>query len=278
MLRRAIPGLFALSIALLGCGLFAVSLFEDAPAPKLHRLVPRAADIYVSAFIKPSTRQQVALRRVFGDEQSAVSVVEAAFDRALKRFGLRFKEHVRDWVGAEVSAFSVGSDYALLLEAADPSAARAQAEAMLQRGSEERPIPASYGGAPFLFVKDFSHTQRPLVTGVVGTVLVMGTPRAFRLAVDASAGPSLHEDDGFQAVLGGLVPDRLGSFYVRDADPVAARLPGSVNYAFGLLGVEGSPYGAVVYAEREGVVVESTVREPYRLPPQVVRGLLSFEI
>lgn len=277
-MRRAVFGLFALSLALLAGGLYAVSLFEEAPAPTLHRLVPLSADAYVSAFIKPSTDQQVALREVFGDEQSATSVVEGAFDGVLKRFGLRFKEHVREWVGAEVSAFSIGSDYALLLQTDDPAAALAQAQAMLERGSEERPISASYDGAPFVFVKDFSLTQRPLATGIVDSALVMGTPGAFRLANDASMGASLQDEGAFRSALGGLNPDRLVSIYVRDADLVASQYPGSINFAFGLLGVEGSPYGAVVYAEREVVVVESTVREPYRLPPQVVRGFLSFEI
>lgn len=278
MFRRAIPGLFALSIALLGGGLYAITLFEDAPVPKLHQLAPPSADVYVSAFAKPSTGQQVALRELFGDERSATSVVESAFDGVLKRFGLRFEDHVRAWVGSELSAFSVGGDYALLFEAADASAALAQAEAMLQRGSEEDPIHAAYEGASFLFVKDFSQTQRPLATGILDTALVIGTPRAFRLAVDAWAGSSLQDEAAFRAALGELSSDRLASIYVRDADSAASRLPGSINFAFGLLGVEGSPYAAVVYVEREAVVVESTVREPYRLPPQVVRGFLSFEI
>ena len=255
-----------------------MSLFDDAPAPSLHALAPDEADVYISAFVKPSTAQQVALKEAFGDERSAMTVVESAFDRVLKRFGMKFQDDVRPWVGGEVSAFLSGSDYALLLQAGDPSLAMQQARDMLRRGSDEEPISASYAGATFSFVKDFSRTARPLAAGVVRDSLVIGTPAAFRLTVDASTGASLQDEASYKRSSEGLNPDRLLSIYVRDADSVVARLPGSINFAFGLLGIEGSPYQAVIYAEREAVVVESTVREPYRLQPDVVRGLLSFEI
>ena len=278
MRRRAVLGLFALSLVLLLGGLYAVSLFEDAPAPTLQGLAPRRADVYISAFVKPSTAQQVALREAFGGEGSATAVVESAFDGVLARFDMEFQDDVRPWVGGEVSAFLSGSDYALLLQADDPSLAMQDAQDMLRRGSDEEPISASHERTPFSFVKDFSNSARPLAAGVVGDALVIGTPGAFRLAVDASTGASLQDEASYRASSDGLNPDRLVSIYVRDADSVVARLSGSVNFAFGLLGVEGSPYQAVVYAEREAVVVESTVREPYRLQPGVVKGLLSFEI
>lgn len=278
MLRRVILGLFGLSLVLLAGGLFLLSSFESPPEASLHRSVPQGANLYVSSFLGPSTKQRHALKELFGDSATATSAVESVFDGALKRFGMQFERDVAPWVGGEAAAFLAGDDYALLLDADDEEMAVASGNEMLVRGSTAAPIDAEYRGVSFRFVKSFSSTGRPLASGIVQGALVIGTPGGIKQAVDARAGGnSLEADPVFQPGMAKVRPDRLAMIYVRDADALVERVPGSVNFAFGLLGVEGSPYQAAIFAEDEALVVESTVREPLRLSPQTVSGFLSFE-
>ena len=278
MHRRFIAALFALSLALVATGFYLLSFFEGPPTAVLQRHAPRDADVFVSVFLRPSTAQQAALRDLFGDEESATSTVESVFDSVLTRFNMRFSNDVRPWAGDEAGAFLVGTDYGVLLEAADTTAAYASAVGMLTRGSSDAPIEAIYERAHFSFVKRFRDTGLPLAAGIVEDVLVIGTPVGLRAAVDAVAGESLSDDQDFDGLISPLTTDRLGTIYVKDPDSLVSRLPGSLNFAFGALGVQGSQYRAIVFAEPEALVVESTDREPLRLTPQMLSGFLQFEI
>ena len=262
---------------LVAAGFYVLSFFEGPPSPTLHALSPPDADVYVSLFLRPSTAQRAALRDLFGDEETATSRIEELFDSVLKRFDMRFDDDVQPWVGEEVAAFLVGTDYAFLFKTDDLAAATKSASEMLSRGSEDPVVDATYGGTNFRFVKSFAATGLPLASGPIGDALVIGTPSALRLAIDAAAGDSL-------ALLSAdreaedLTSDRIASVYVENPDSLVQQLPGSLNFAFGALGVEGDRYQAVVFAEPESLVVESTGREPLRLTPQVLSGFLSFEI
>lgn len=278
MHRRFIAALFAFSLILAGAGFYLLSFFEGAPTAVLHGHVPANADVFVSVFVRPSTAQKAALRDLFGDEAKATSTVESIFDSVLGRFDMRFSEDVRPWASDEAGAFLRGTDYGILFETEDAKAASSSALQVLTRESSAPPIEATYEGARFSFVKSFGDTQLPLAAGLVEDVLVIGTPGGFKDAVDAAKGVSLADDQSFEQGVDGMTIDRLGTIYVRDPDSLVPRLPGSLNFAFGALGVQGSRYRAVVFAEPEALVVESTVREPLRLTPQMLSGFLSFEI
>ena len=149
---------------------------------------------------------------------------------------------------------------------------------MLSRGSEAPVVDATYEGTSFRFVKSFAATGLPLASGSIGDSLVIGTPSGLRLAIDAAGGESLSGILPAEGDADDLSSDRIASLYVKDPDSVVGQLPGSLNFVFGALGVEGDRYQAVVFAEPEALVVESTGREPLRLTPQILSGFLSFEI
>jgi hypothetical protein len=277
MPRRIIVGLLLLSLTLTAAGFYFLSFFEGAPTPELQNYAPPDVDVYVSVFLSPSTAQQSALRDLFGDEEGAVSTIEALIDSVLSRFDMRFAEDVRPWVGEEVGAFLMGTDYVFLFEAEDEDAAVASAERMLAQGSADPVVRVSYEGTPFDLVKSFGGTGLPLASGLLGDALLIGTPGGLRSAIDTAGGRSLGDDDRSLGETSPLTADRLVALYVRDPDSVVSKLPGALNFAFGVLGVEGPRYRAVVIAESDALVVESTVREPLRLSPQILSGFLSFE-
>ena len=278
MHRRAIAALLGLSLLFAGAGFYVLSFLEGPPVAMLHTLSPRDADIYVSVFLRPSSAQRSALRDLFGDEATATSKTEALFDSVLKRFQMRFDQDVEPWVGTEVAAFLLGTDHAFLFSTDDLDAATTSASEMFARGSEGPVLDAIYEGISFRFVKDFAATGLPLASGLIGDALVIGTPGGLRHAIDASAGESSRGGLPVEPEAEDFTADRIASIYVRDPDALVERLPGSLNFAFGALGVQGDRYQAVVFAEPDALVVESTVREPLRLSPQMVSGFLSFEI
>lgn len=278
MHRRVITGLLALSLGLLATGLYVLSFFEGPPTPTLHALAPRDADVYVSLFLRPSTAQRSALRDLFGDEATATSKIEQLFDSVLRRFDMRYDEDVEPWAGEEVAAFALGSDYAFLFGTDDLDAAMTSASEMLSRGSEGPIVDATYEGTSFSFVKSFAASGLPLASGSIGDALVIGTPGGLRQAIDAAAGESPTSGLPADTEAEDLTADRIAAVYVKDADSLVERLPSSLSFAFGALGIQGDGYQAVVFAESEALVVESTGREPLRLTPQMLSGFLSFEI
>lgn len=261
------------TLVVLGVAIAAVALLDTAEDDAV-KLAPADAFVYVNAFLDPSTDQKVALRDLLEKFPEAATPDEAKdaiarlVDEALEETGLTFEDDVDPWLGKQIAFFltpptapTEEPDGALLIATEDPSATRdalEEAFANSARDADDR----SYEGVEYRFSADDD-----AALGVVDDFLVAGNEDGFEDVVDVSQGAvSLRDSERWGQATSKLTEDRLAVYYL-DFMPVFDVLadtgglpPGMVSS--GLFGPLEQPVAAVLFARRNGVVLEGSIQRP----------------
>ena len=186
--------------------------FFAPPQDDAVELVPRAATIYVSAFLEPSRSQRLALRGLVerlelpSSPQGPQGAIARAVDAVLDEGDLTFGE-IEPWAGDEVAFFGLPARSrtigAAVVAVDDHDAAR-RTLARVVAGDTE---PHVYRGVRY------SIDRRADARGIVGDFVVAGDVGALKASVDALNGDSLADSESFREATSELPDDRLGLAY-----------------------------------------------------------------
>jgi hypothetical protein len=213
----------AVAGALAGCG--------DDESADLESLAPPDAPLYLEATIRPGEDQADAVNS-FAERVAGIpdpgSTVPALLDEFLAANGIEatYSDDIEPWLGDRLGVFvssfeptgrgDATPDFAVLVQADDPDAARA----FLRTVVDQDPAPdeeLSYEGT------DYFRSANGFAAGVIDdAALVLGTEAAFRVAVDSSEGESLEESAEFTERVDALPGDALGEVFFEPAATVEA--------------------------------------------------------
>jgi len=262
MKKQLIPMLAIVSLLLFGAGLFAASVVTDWAGDRAIELVPADASAYASFFIKPSVPQQRALEDLLAKFPGDKTVdhlrdgLERLLDPQAAKLGLDWAEDVEPWLGDQIAVFSIGTDdseRAILIQAKDEGAAVSAVE---QAVAHDEGITEAYA-----FIDGF---------------LVAGSRAAVGAARAAAEGSSLADDAAYVGTSRNLTVEGIGSAFLRDPALLADLGVEGGGLAFAkLLGFgRGGPAAAAIHVTPEGVVVESSNRQPVTLDAELLSSLL----
>lgn len=258
MLRRLVIALTTL-LGLVGALVIAAYLFVFAAGTdRAAAAVPASATAYVTAYLQPSTGQQLNLATMlsnvpgFEDAAGLNEKLHQISARFLGQVGIDYEADVRPWLGNQLSVAALPGDAPtaprLLLLAAVKD--RALAEAALPNLAASRglvPQADTYAGTPISVAPEASWA-------LLDELLLVASDRpTLEAAIDADAGrrSSLSDDAGFNAAMRRLPADHLlaGYLNVAAASEGAGIAPGAGGY---------SALGIALLAEPEGLRLEGS--------------------
>ncbi|HET7520170.1 MAG TPA: DUF3352 domain-containing protein [Candidatus Limnocylindria bacterium] len=258
MLRRLVIALTTL-LGLVGGLVIAAYLFVFAAGTdRAAAAVPAGATAYVTAYLQPSTGQQLNLATMLGNVpgfEDAAGLNEKLHQisaRFLGQVGIDYEVDVRPWLGNQLSVAALPGEAPtaprLLLLAGVKD--RALAEAALPRLAASRglvPQADTYAGTPISVAPEASWA-------LLDELLLVASDRpTLEAALDADANrrSSLSDDAGFNAAMRRLPADHLVAGYVNLA---AARDGAGISDGFGGY----SSLGVALLAEPEGLRLEGS--------------------
>ncbi|HEX6654818.1 MAG TPA: DUF3352 domain-containing protein [Candidatus Limnocylindria bacterium] len=221
MLRRLAIALTTL-LSLVGVVVVAgYLLIFAAGSDRAAASVPADAAAYVSAYLQPTTGQQLNLAAMLGhvpgfeDAAGLDQKLNEISARFLGMAGIDYEADVRPWLGNQLAAAAFGGDtldaprLLLVVAVKDPAAAHA-ALPRLAAGRGLTPRTATYQGTQISVDPTASWA-------LLDDQLLIATDQAtLEAALDAATDrrPSLADDAGFNAAMRRLPPDHLASAYV----------------------------------------------------------------
>lgn len=225
MLRRLVIALATL-LSLVGVMVVAgYLLIFAAGTDRAATAVPADADAYLTAYLQPTTGQQLNLAAMLGNVpgfEDAAGLDQKLHEisaRFLGMAGVDYEADVRPWLGNQLALAAFGGETLadplqelLVVAVKDPAAARA-ALPRLAAGRGLTPQAAMYQGTPISVDPTASWA-------LLDDQLLIATDRAtLEAALDAAADrrPSLADDAGFNAAMRRLPPDHLASAYLNVA-------------------------------------------------------------
>jgi hypothetical protein len=221
VLRRLVIALTTL-LSLVGATVIAAYLLVFAAGTdRAAGAVPADASAYVTAYLQPSTGQQLNLATMLGNVPGFEDAagLDQKFHEISARFlgqaGIDYQADVRPWIGNQLSLAALAGDAPaaprLLLVAVvkDPAAAEAAVPRIaLGRGLADDPV--TYQGTSI-------HVAPEASWALQDDLLLVASDRAtLEQALDASAGrrASLSDDAAFNAAMRRLPADHLAAAYV----------------------------------------------------------------
>ena len=253
-----ITALLSTLVLAAGCGSDSSSS-SSSPAS----LVPAGTLIYAEATLHPDARQQAAIDSLlakFPGKGSAGERIRGLLDKAFSdsETGLSYSKDIEPWlgdtVGAFLSSFPTGSQVNAGAVVATDDEDKANAAIDKAKGGRD----ASYEGHDYRTFDGGS-----AAVGVVDGWVVIGTPGAFKAAVDtADGGDTLEDDDRYQKALSDAASDRLGFLYL-DLRGFAKQLQGSGASLGPFADVLKDPLVATVKVKEQGVLLESKLPKSF---------------
>jgi hypothetical protein len=249
--------------ALAGCGSGGGSS-SPAPGADPATIVPASSPVFLEATVRPQGDQRTAiegaLSKLLGTSDVGQMLVDR-LDKSLQPDHLSYADDIAPWLGERAGVFfttlASKSDGAAVIAATDSGEAQAALDRAARSGTPGGPIEkATYNGVSY-------ETQDAYAFGIVGDFAVIGTPPAFKAAVDASKGSSLAESDRYTSSLSAAPADRIATAW---ADPAAIldavvksgaiSTKGGVDFARKLHGITAGPVVAWVDAATDHLALE----------------------
>lgn len=210
-MRTKISVLLCAALFLTATGVFVLWLFAKPAEDNIVGFVPAESIAYVHLYLKPSTKQRMAIRDLLerlpldADARSLKEALGRLLDPVLAVSGMNFKDDVSPWLGNQMGFFSLpgGQGEAVLLEIAE--------------GLQDQA-----GHAAGKVTSD----RLQIAAKIVEDVLIIGVPVAVTAAAGVgSAGSSLASSETYERAVELLPDDRTLTVYAaasEDQDSVAS--------------------------------------------------------
>jgi hypothetical protein len=232
LLPRSLAALVAaavVAVPLAGCGGGGSSAGGD-PGADPAAFVPAASPVYVEAQVRPdgelAANTKAVASKILRTADPAGKII-GLIDRGLKDDGASYAKDLEPWLGkrAGIAVTGVrgtaGPDLVAAITSKDDDAANAFLDG--QKGTEER----RYRDVGYRFKADGD-----LAAAVVDHVVLIGTERGFKSAIDARSGDTLAESGAFKQARQTVGTDGLGFLYADPArifDLALGAVPGATS-------------------------------------------------
>jgi hypothetical protein len=217
-------------LSLIGAVVVVAYLFVFSPSTdRAASMVPARSLAYVSAYLTPSTGQQLNLQQVltklpgFTDESQLGTNIDVLAQRLLGDAGLDYRADVKPWIGGEVAVALVapaagkgtsGNGSLVIAAVRDEAAARA-AIARIVAKAKGSTSNETYNGVAVIVAKGAAGEAGSFAI-LEGMLLAGSDDATLHAAIDAAQGraASLAQSDAFRRATEPLPTDRLALAYL----------------------------------------------------------------